>query len=82
LIFDLFQREAPPSGMFGPSHVSPVKIAAIKRIRVKLIKRSDFNLSFTSVSLPRLLGLHLPPVAARSDGCKKLGRLRVNAPGR
>jgi hypothetical protein len=41
--------------MFCPSHVSPMKIAAINRIRVKLVKRPDFNFSFKMAPLPRIL---------------------------
>jgi hypothetical protein len=70
-----------PAACFRPGHVGTVKITAIDRIRVKLAKRSDFNLSFTSAPLPWLLGPHLPPVAARSDARKKLGRPRINTPG-
>jgi len=41
LISDLFEPQTAACDVFGPRHVSPVKIAAVCWIGVKLFERSD-----------------------------------------
>jgi hypothetical protein len=67
--------------MFGPYHISAMKIGGICRISVKLIEWSNVA-ALRSPALPgwSLAALPYPGVTARSDNGEKLGRLRVDAP--
>src|SRR5216683_340951 len=64
-ILDLFHHETASRGVLGPRHISPMKIASIYGIGVKLLQWSDSRaLPPARLLTPRLLALPRFAIAA------------------